>query len=69
MNEGVYLRVIAGISVVFALALAVLTMATGFAPAAPAYLTFLFIGLVGSFASRSVRDLEKRVRTLERREP
>jgi hypothetical protein len=40
-------------------------MTTRFTPSLPAYLTFLFMGLIGSFAERSIRALERRVSALE----
>jgi len=45
--------------------LAALAMTTRFSRALPAYLTFLFAGLMGSFAERSVRALEGLVSALE----
>jgi hypothetical protein len=44
-------------------------MSTRFTPAAPAYLTFLFTGLIGSFAANSIRDLERRMSAVERGRP
>jgi hypothetical protein len=49
----------------FAMVLAILAMTTRFTPAAPAYLTFLFTGLVGSFAANCIKDLERRMRAIE----
>jgi len=67
MSDGALLRFLSSVSVVFALVLSVDALTTGRAPGLPGYLTFLFVGLVGSFAARSMRALEKRVRELELR--
>jgi hypothetical protein len=59
------LRLLAAVSMVFALVLAVFALTTRLSPSLPAYLTFLFTGLVGSFAARSIHALEQRVAALE----
>jgi hypothetical protein len=55
------------VSMAFMFTLAILAMATRFTPSLPGYLTFLFLGLIGSFAERSIRALERRVSALESR--
>ena len=65
MTDLIPLRLIAGVSMVFALVLSIFALITRFSPSLPAYLTFLFIGLVGSFSARSIRALEQRVNALE----
>jgi hypothetical protein len=65
MSDVAALRLLSAVSVLFSLVLAVLAMTTRLSPSLPAYLTFLFVGLVGSFAGRSVRALERRVSALE----
>jgi hypothetical protein len=66
MDQILPLRLLSYASMAFAMALAILAMTTRFTPAAPAYLTFLFTGLVGSFAANSIKDLERRMRAVER---
>jgi hypothetical protein len=67
MTDLTTLRLLSGVSILFALVLATLAMTTRLSPSLPGYLTFLFMGLIGSFAERSVRTLERRVSALERR--
>jgi len=59
------LRLLSTVAMVFMFALAIFAMTTRFTPSLPAYLTFLFMGLIGSFAERSIRALERRVSALE----
>jgi len=65
MSDRGTLRLLSSVSVAFAIVLSVWTLVSGFSPSLPGYLTFLFVGLVGSFAERSIRLLEKRVAALE----
>jgi hypothetical protein len=65
MNQTMPLRLLSYAIMAFAMVLAILAMTTRFAPAAPAYLTFLFTGLVGSFAANSIKNLERRMRAVE----
>jgi hypothetical protein len=51
----------------FAVVLSILTLTVHVSPTAPAYLTFLFTGLLGSFAGRAVADLDRRIGEVERR--
>jgi hypothetical protein len=62
------LRLFSIASILFAFALVVSAMTTGFSPAIPGWLAFLFIGLSGSSAERSVRALHRRVAALEARD-
>jgi len=66
MNQTMPLRLLSYASIAFSLVLAVFALSTRFTPAAPAYLTFLFTGLIGSFATNSIRDLERRMSAVER---
>ena len=66
MEQILPLRLLSYASMAFAMVLAILAMTTRFTPAAPAYLTFLFTGLVGSFAANSIKDLERRMSAVER---
>jgi len=59
------LRLFSVASILFAFALVISAMRTGFSPSIPGYLAFLFIGLLGSSADRSVRALQRRVAALE----
>jgi hypothetical protein len=61
------LRLLSIASILFAFALVIFAMKTRFAPSIPGWLAFLFMGLVGSSAERSVRALQRRVATLEAR--
>jgi hypothetical protein len=65
MTDLATLRLLSGVAILFALVLAALAMTTRFSSGLPAYLTFLFIALIGSFAERSVRALDRRVSALE----
>ncbi len=67
MSQITPLRVISLASIGFALVFSILTLTTRFSPAAPAYLTFLFTGLVGNFAAHSLKDLERRLNAVEQR--
>jgi hypothetical protein len=67
MNQTIPLRLLSYVSMAFAMGLAILALTTRFSPAAPAYLTFLFTGLVGSFAVNSIKDLERRMGAVEQR--
>lgn len=67
MQQALPLRLLSYASVGFALVLAILAVTTRFSPAAPAYLTFLFTGLVGNFAANSIKDLERRLSAVEQR--
>jgi hypothetical protein len=67
MTDRMALRLLSIVSILFTFVLAIFAMATRFSPSLPGYLTFLFVGLVGSFAERSVRALEHRVAALESR--
>ena len=67
MNQTIPLRLLSYVSMAFAMGLAILALTTRFSPAAPAYLTFLFTGLVGSFAVNSIKDLERRMSAVEQR--
>ena len=69
MNQSQLLRLMSYVSIGFAIVLSILAMTGRFSPAAPAYLTFLFTGLVGGFAAGSLRDLDRRIRELERHRP
>jgi hypothetical protein len=68
MNQTMPLRLLSYASMAFALGLAIFAVTTRFTPAAPAYLTFLFTGLIGSFATNSISDLDRRLNAVERRE-
>jgi hypothetical protein len=50
----------------FAMVLAVVALTMRFAPPAPAYLTFLFLGLIASFTAGAIADLERRIAELSR---
>jgi hypothetical protein len=67
MNQTIPLRLLSYVSMAFAMGLAILALTTRFSPAAPAYLTFLFTGLIGSFAVNSIKDLERRMSAVEQR--
>jgi hypothetical protein len=67
MTDLAALRLMSYVSMVFMFTLAIFAMTTRFSPSLPAYLTFLFMGLIGSFAERSIRGLERRVSALESR--
>jgi hypothetical protein len=60
------LRVLSYASMAFAMALAVIALTMRLAPAAPAYITFLFLGLIASFAASAIADLERRIAELSR---
>jgi len=49
-----------------AMALAVFALTTQASPPAPAYLTFLFLGLVASFAASAIADLHRRIVEMSR---
>ena len=66
MNQTMPLRLLSYASIAFSMVLAVFALSTRFTPSAPAYLTFLFSGLIGSFATNSIRDLERRMSAVER---
>lgn len=68
MTDRMTLRLMTTVSMLFALGLAIVALTTRLAPTLPGYLMFLFIGLVGSFAERSLRSLERRVAALEARQ-
>ena len=67
MIDLVLLRLLSIASIVFAFALLIFAMKTDAAPHIPAWLAFLFVGLLGSCADRSVRVLRDRVAALEAR--
>jgi hypothetical protein len=67
MTSASALRSISYVSIGLALVLAILSLMVHVAPSAPAYLTFLFTGLVGGFAGAALRDLERRLAAVERR--
>jgi hypothetical protein len=60
------LRVLSYASMAFAMALAVIALTMRLAPPAPAYITFLFLGLIASFAASAIADLERRIAELSR---
>ena len=60
------LRLLSYASMALAMALAVMALTTRFAPPAPAYLTFLFLGLVASFSASAIADLERRIAEMSR---
>ncbi len=68
MSDRRLLWMMSAVSIVFAVILSVFAMATRFMPSLPGYLTFLFVGLIGSYAERSIRALERRVAALESRQ-
>jgi len=67
MTSASALRSISYVSIGLALILAILSLTVHVAPAAPAYLTFLFTGLIGAFAGTAIRDIERRLDAVERR--
>ncbi|HEX3679859.1 MAG TPA: hypothetical protein VHU90_09075 [Galbitalea sp.] len=67
MFELAILRLLSIASILFAFALTIFAMTTRFSPPIPGYLAFLFVGLLGSSAERSVRALQRRVAALEAR--
>jgi hypothetical protein len=66
MNQIWSLRLLSYASMVFAMVLAVIALTMRFAPPAPAYLTFLFLGLIASFAASAIADLERRIAEMSR---
>jgi hypothetical protein len=50
----------------FALALAVIAVTMRLTPPAPGYITFLFLGLIASFAASALADLERRIAEMSR---
>ena len=67
MSDLAALRLMSYVSMAFMFPLAIFALTTRFSPSLPGYLTFLFLGLIGSFAERSIRVLERRVSALESR--
>ena len=59
MNQIWSLRLLSYASMAFAMVLAVIALTMRIAPPAPAYLTFLFLGLIASFAANAIADLER----------
>lgn len=69
MTDAAALKLFSLCSIVLAFAAAFATLIVGgYSPALTGgMITFLFVGLVGGFASRAIQALEKRIATLESR--
>lgn len=66
MNQIWSLRLLSYACMALAMALAVFALTTQASPPAPAYLTFLFLGLVASFAASAIADLHRRIVEMSR---
>ena len=66
MNQIWPLRLLSYASMAFAMVLAVIALTMRLAPPAPAYLTFLFLGLIASFAAGAIADLDRRIAEMSR---
>ena len=66
MNQIWPLRLLSYASMALAMAMAVIALTMRLAPPAPAYLTFLFLGLIASFAASAIADLERRITEMSR---
>jgi hypothetical protein len=66
VNQIWSLRLLSYASMTFAMVLAVVALTMRFAPPAPAYLTFLFLGLIASFAAGAIADLDRRIAEMSR---
>jgi hypothetical protein len=67
MTDRLSLRILSTAAMALAIALSLFAMLGHLTPSLPAYLTFLFVGLIGSFSERSARSLERRIAALESR--
>jgi hypothetical protein len=67
MSDRNVLRLLSTVSIVFAVVLSVFALTSRFNPSLPGFVTFLFVGLIGSFAERSIRVVEQRLSALESR--
>lgn len=58
------LRLLAYACMAFALILAVIAMTLRLTPSEPAYVTFLFLGLIASFSANAIKELDRKITDL-----
>ena len=58
------LRLLGYVCMVFAMVLAIVAMTLRLSPPEPAYLTFLFLGLIASFSANALKELDRKITNL-----